>query len=94
MVEAALNPELAIGWHVGTQRRRLVLLAILAVLASLIYAVLVLALQLVSVVVLLTCIVVVSIAWRPLVGLCMAFGLVLLFAFWALGGLRRAEAAG
>lgn len=79
MAAALLSPELSATWHLGTQRRRVAALAALAVLASLLFAGLVLLLQFVSLAVLLTWVVLVAIAWRPLVGLVVLFTLVQLF---------------
>jgi hypothetical protein len=79
MVNAVIEPGLSTEWHIATRRRRVALLIALTILASLGFARLVLAFDLASVVLLLTLGVVAAIAWRPRVGLYVAFGLVLLF---------------
>lgn len=76
MVSAA---ELTTAWHVGTHRRRVGTLAVLAVLASVVFGGLVLLVHVVSVVVLFTWILLGAIAWRPRIGLYATWGLVLLF---------------
>jgi O-antigen ligase len=73
------QPELSTAWHVEIQQRRIVLLAVLAVLASLICVGLVLLLHFVVPVVLLTCVALAAIARRPRVGVYLVFGLCLLF---------------
>lgn len=79
MISAATAPELSTHWYVGTQRRRVVLLAAIAVLGSLLSAGLVLLLQIFSAAVLVTWAVLIGIAWRPRVGLYSALALNLLF---------------
>jgi hypothetical protein len=73
------HPELNASWQVSTQHRRQLLLLVLAVLGSLVSVVLVLTFHVLSVVALLTWIALLAIAWRPFVGLCVAYTLVLLF---------------
>lgn len=74
-----VDPRVSTSWHAGTQRRRSAVLITGVVIASLLGAALVLALQVVSVVVVATWIVLGAIAWRPIVGLYVAFAMVLLF---------------
>jgi hypothetical protein len=70
---------LSTGWHVGTQRRRLALLTVGAVLASLSAGVLVLLFTFIPALVLtIWAVVIVATAW-PLFGLCALFGLVSTF---------------
>lgn len=71
--------ELSTAWHVSTHRRRVGMLAFLAVFASLVFGVLVLLVHVVSAVVLFTWILLGAIAWRPRIGLYVIWGLVLLF---------------
>jgi hypothetical protein len=71
--------QLSVGWQAGTDRRRRVVLFGAALLISLIFAVAVLEFQLVSLVGLLTWIAIGAIAVRPFIGLCVAFGLVMVF---------------
>src|SRR5215213_1294929 len=79
VVSAAAAPGLSTEWHLATRRRRVALLAILTLLASLGFARLVLLFDLTAVVFLLIVMVLVAVAWQPRVGLYVAFGLVLLF---------------
>jgi hypothetical protein len=79
MITAVIEPGLSTEWHIATRRRRVALLIALTILASLGFARLVLAIDLASVVLLLTVVVVAAIAWRPRVGLYVTFGLVVLF---------------
>src|SRR5215813_9439799 len=76
---ALTSPELNATWHSRSQRRLHVGLIALALLASAAFAALVLWLQIVSVIGLLTWVAIIAIAMRPYVGLCVAFGLTLLF---------------
>jgi hypothetical protein len=71
--------QLSAGWHERAHRQRFAMLALIAAVTSLLFAALVLATQFVSVVVLLISMVLVAVAWRPIVGLYITFGLVLLF---------------
>jgi hypothetical protein len=71
--------EHSIPWFVRKQRRGLLLLGCAITLISLLFVVLVVQLQMVSVVVLLVTVTLVSIAWRPRVGLYVVFALGLLF---------------
>src|SRR5260221_500260 len=73
------RPELTTDWHAGNERRRRIFLTVAALIASLVLAVLVLWFQILSIVGLLTWLAILAIAWRPFVGLCVAFGLCLLF---------------
>lgn len=77
LITRASSPQAP--WTVTSDRRRAVTFGIAAVLLSLLAALLVLALQFVSVVVVATWIGVIAIAWRPRIGLLVAFALVLLF---------------
>jgi hypothetical protein len=79
MVNAAAAPRLSTEWQLATRRRRVAVLAVLTILASLGFARLVLQFDLTAVVFLLIAMVLVAIAWQPRVGLYVAFGLVLLF---------------
>ena len=80
MLVTVLEPaQLTAGWHRQTQQRRLLVLAFLTLLASLGFAAIVLVLQFVSVAVMLIVAVLLAVAWRPMVGLYVAFGLVSLF---------------
>lgn len=79
MVSTVSQPGLSTAWHVSTQRRQSLLLAAGVVIASLLAAGLALLLQIVSAVVVATWLALFAIAWRPLVGLYVALGLVLLF---------------
>jgi hypothetical protein len=76
MVRAA---ELSASWQVGSHRRRIGTLAVLTVLFSLVFTVLVLLVHIVSAVVLYTWILLAAIAWKPRIGLYAIWGLVLLF---------------
>jgi hypothetical protein len=91
-------PELNANWHAATQRRRQQVLVAVALLASLAIAALVLWFQVLSVIGLVIWLAIIAIAIRPYVGLCVAFGLVLLFegggadqmmlpGFYLMGGL-------
>ena len=60
-------------------QRRLVTLVLLTLLVSCAAAAVVLVLQFVSIAVMLICAVLIAVAWRPMIGLYVAFGLVLLF---------------
>jgi len=91
MINPVVVPGLSTEWHIAAQRRRLMLLLALTVLASVGLARLVLAVEFLSVVVLLVGIGAAAIAWRPLVGLCVAYGLDLLFE---MGGLDPLMAPG
>jgi hypothetical protein len=71
-------PGLSTAWYTAAARRRTWFLLGGVALVSVLFAALTLALQFVSVVVLLTWIVLGAIAWQPRVGLFMVFGLALL----------------
>jgi hypothetical protein len=73
------SAELTTAWHVGSQRWRVGTLTFLTVLVSLLFAVLVLLIHIVSAVVLFSWMLLVAIAWRPRIGLYTTWGLVLLF---------------
>ncbi|MGH2351132.1 MAG: O-antigen ligase family protein [Chloroflexota bacterium] len=75
----AERSELSATWHIGSQRRRVAVLTVLAIAASLVSVLLVLALQIVSAVMLAIWLLVIGIAWRPRIGLYVAFGLILMF---------------
>jgi hypothetical protein len=79
VVNAVASPGLTTAWYIGTRRRQVVLLSVLAILGSLLSAALVLLFQIVSVAVLLSGFVLVAVAWRPRLGLYLVFGLILLF---------------
>jgi O-Antigen ligase len=74
-----VDPRMSTTEHERIVKRRAALLIAGVALATLVGAALVLALQVVSAVVVLTWIVLGAIAWRPIVGLYVAFGLVLFF---------------
>jgi hypothetical protein len=71
--------NLSTEWLRTTSRRRQAVVLALVLGVSVAFALLVLVFEIVSVIALLTWIVVAAIAWRPFVGLCVAFGLVLIF---------------
>src|SRR5919197_6400868 len=71
------QPGLSIAWYRSAQRFRMTTLVFATVAVCIAFAALTLALQFVSVVVLLTWLLVIAVAWRPRVGLYTAFGLVL-----------------
>ncbi|MBI4493141.1 MAG: O-antigen ligase family protein [Chloroflexi bacterium] len=79
MIDALAAPELSTAWYAATQRRRSTLLAVLAILASLAFAGLALLFHFGSALLLFTWMALAAIAWRPRLGLYVAFGLVLLF---------------
>jgi hypothetical protein len=79
MVDALLAPGLSTVWHVDTERRRIVLLTVLAVAASLLCAAMVVQLELVSIAVVIVAVGLACMVWRPQVGLYSAFVLVALF---------------
>ena len=80
MLVTPLEPaQLTAGWYRQMHQRRLITLALLTLLVSCASAVVVLVLQFVSVAVMLICAVLIAVAWRPIIGLYVAFGLVLLF---------------
>lgn len=79
MHNAPMNPQLAASWHIGTQWYRVGWLAVLATLLSLIFAWLILSLGFAATVPLIVWAVLIAVVWRPLAGLCLAFGLVSLF---------------
>ena len=66
-------------WHLATARRRTAWLTLVAIAGSVVLAYLTMLLQLGSIVVLLTCVGLLAIAWRPRVGLYVVFGLTCLF---------------
>jgi hypothetical protein len=71
--------QLTTAWHTGTSRRQALLLWGLAITLSALFVVLVLLFHIISAIVFVTWLVCAAIAWRPFVGLCVAFGLTLLF---------------
>lgn len=73
------TPQLTTTWQAGTARRQQLVLVCLAIGLSVIFTVLVLMFHVLSAIALVTWIVCAAIAWRPFVGLCVAFGLTLLF---------------
>jgi O-Antigen ligase len=73
------QPGLSITWYRSAQRFQTTTLVLATIVACVAFAALTLALQFVSVVVLLTWLLVIAVAWRPRVGLYTAFGLVLMF---------------
>jgi hypothetical protein len=73
------RPELVADYHAGNERRRRIVLTVAAIAVSLIFSVLLLWFQILSVVGLLIWLTIIAIAARPLVGLSVAFGLCLLF---------------
>jgi hypothetical protein len=80
MLVTPLNAaELTAGWHGRAHQHRMMALAALTLLISLVFAGLVLAFQFVSVVVMLIWLVLIAVAWRPIIGLYVAFGLCSLF---------------
>ena len=72
------QPEMSTAYYAGSDNRRRVVLTVLSVLATLIFAVLVLAFGILTPIALVTWIVCAAIAWRPFVGLCVAFFLTVL----------------
>jgi hypothetical protein len=72
------EPHLSANWQAATQRRRRLLLGALTIGATALFTVLVLWFHVFSAIALLTWIVCAAIAWRPFVGLCVAFFLALL----------------
>lgn len=80
MTTATLSrAELTAAWYARTHRRRVAALAVLAVLASLLFTGLVVLIQIGSPVVLFSWLLVAAITWRPRVGLYVIWALVLLF---------------
>ena len=79
LARPASTPGLSIAWYRGAQRWRMTTLVFATVAVCIAFAVLTLALQFISLVVLLTWLLVIAVAWQPRVGLYTAFGLVLLF---------------
>ena len=77
--QAVTQPELSIARYRSAQRFRVTTLCCATVAVCIAFAALTLALQFVSIVVLLTWLLVIAVAWQPRVGLFSAFGLVLLF---------------
>jgi hypothetical protein len=73
------RPELVADYHAGNERRRQIVLTSAAIVLSLVFALLVLWFHVLSVVGLLIWLAVIAIAIRPFVGLCVAFGLCMLF---------------
>jgi len=73
------HPELSADWHRSTTQRRRIGLTLAVLLVCGVFSLLVLGFELVSVVGLLTWLAIIAIAIRPFVGLCVAFGLCLLF---------------
>jgi hypothetical protein len=71
--------QLTADWHEREHRQRMLLLALITCMATLAFAALVLVTQFVSVVVMLIVMTLIAVAWRPVVGLFIAFGLVLFF---------------
>jgi O-Antigen ligase len=71
--------ELNANWHSTNQRRRQQVLIALVLITSVVVSALVLWFQVLTVIGLLTWLAIVAIAMRPYVGLCVAFGLTLLF---------------
>ncbi len=72
-------PQLTIEWHTRTRRRQWMVLWALAIGLSALFVVMVLLFHIISAIVFVTWLVCAAIAWRPFVGLCVAFGLTLLF---------------
>jgi hypothetical protein len=70
--------EASVAWHQNTDRARLWALFGLALIGSVLLAALALLFNVISVVGLLIWIAVIAIAWRPFVGLCVAYGLVMI----------------
>ena len=73
------QPEFSANLHEQAQRQRKLVLTLLVVLGSIAAAMFVMALQILSVVAVLTWAVMLAIAWRARIGLYVVFGLVLLF---------------
>lgn len=73
------RPSLSVDWHVASQRWRLAVLAALITLVSVFYTWFVLLSPVLSPLTMLVWILCAAIVWRPLVGLCFAFGFVHLF---------------
>jgi hypothetical protein len=74
-----IEPNLSTAWLAETQRRRTLILAVLTVAITALFTLLVAWFHVLSAIVLLTWIVCAAIAWRPLVGLCVAFFLTQVF---------------
>jgi hypothetical protein len=79
-----VNPHLAASWHVATQWRQVAWLTFLAVVISLAFAWLVLRLEFVAIVPLIVWAILIAVIWRPLLGLCVAIGLV---SFYEVGAI-------
>jgi hypothetical protein len=79
MVDALAAPQLSTAWQLGTQRRRLALLSVLVVLLSLLGSQLVLRYGPIVAILLGCLITVAAITWRPVVGLYVIFGMVMMF---------------
>ncbi len=72
-------PQLSTAWHASTARRQRLVITALAIGVSALFTVLVLMFHIVTAIAFVTWIVCAAIAWRPYVGLCVAFGLTMLF---------------
>jgi hypothetical protein len=75
----SVTPHLAASWHVESQNRRIGWLAVLASLASLVFAWLIPRLEFAAIVPIIVWATLIAIIWRPLVGLCVTLGLMCLF---------------
>jgi hypothetical protein len=73
--------ELSTGWHADSERRRILLVAALAIVGSLVSAALLVLAHFVSAFLVYAVLGLVVIAWRPRVGLFLAVGLVLFFEY-------------
>jgi hypothetical protein len=73
------RPELTAEWHAGNERRRRIALVVVALVATAVFGLAVVWFQILSLIGLLTWLAILAIAVRPFVGLCVAFGLCLLF---------------
>lgn len=79
MIRSLPAPDLSVDWQIGTRRRRVVVLSIIATFASILSALFVHWFHIVPAVVVFAWIVLVCVAWRPRVGVYVTWGLVLLF---------------
>jgi O-antigen ligase len=71
--------ELSTSWQINSERTRLILLAVLALLLSLLASRAILLFELGAVVIVFSVLTVAAVVWQPTVGLYLAFALVLLF---------------
>ncbi|HEV2123211.1 MAG TPA: hypothetical protein VGW38_10605, partial [Chloroflexota bacterium] len=89
MTAAVVTAKDSVSWHVTSARWRTALLTAVALVASLLGAMLVLQLEIASVAVLLVLALLLAIVWQPRLGLYVIFGLMLLFEPGGLDELMR-----